>query len=249
MKIKITPSSFVYGWWLLSLCLQAQAGVMEGKLSARASSSAIPGATILAIQEGLPGKDGPRIFMATTGADGSYRIENIPAGRYRVCVHGISDRYDAVTPLARLPFGAATPTVHFLDPCEWSDPIVAVVGPETTSGQIAVDGGARVAVRVHDSNGTMRAHDLAHGYEAPISVSLVDQTGTPRPIPLVSHKTPGVIEYSCIVPPGVDLNVLVVSHGVGLVDGAGNVISESGRSFPVRAVLGSDVTIELQVPD
>src|SRR6516162_6980726 len=88
-----------------SLPLMAQTGTggIQGTVTDVSNNKPIAGAFVIAIRSGLP----PLSQAAQTGADGSYQLQNLPAGAFSLCV--------------QVPGGDG-----YLDPCRFGSPTQSI---------------------------------------------------------------------------------------------------------------------------
>ncbi len=224
------------------------AGSIIGEVQARETGTPVSGAAVVAIEQGRFADNGPSVFHATTDADGTYQITGVAFGQYRLCVSNISGRRDPV-----LQAGSrgsylnryARPRISdYLNPCDWGAGVTVSVGQTGALAPISLERGARVSLRVRDTGNVLAKFVPTSEVRFPILVSLVDDAGLSRPVP-VAAQAPGELEYSYVVPGNAHLSLVVRGIGIGLLEAPGATISDAGLTFSVQTSAGSDVEFEV----
>lgn len=217
----------------LPVCLSAQTGGrVSGAILSDETGAPIVGATVVAVQQSSNfGKVGPAIFRSTTELDGSYAIANVPSGDYLLCLYEAGD---------------------YLDPCQWGPATNATIATGTTSLDIRVRKGVRLAVRVGDAENLVAQYkksspDASAIPGAFIRITVTDTQGKMRTLPL-TYASERLYEYSTLVPPDTDLTLNVSSSFFMLADQSDNPIGEQGYSAPLRLSIPKPPDPRIRLP-
>jgi hypothetical protein len=146
-----------------------------------------------------------------TDGNGRYAIA-APPGQYSICVHPM------------------LPSLY-LDPCQWLNPVAAVVGASTASAvSFSLQRGARFIVRVHDTKGLLPIAEGTKG--AAVSAVVAGASLKQFPLPLIFSD--GLIrDYGAVVPIGVPLSAAVSSNTLALAGAGGTALSAAPMPFQI----------------
>jgi hypothetical protein len=186
----------------------------------------IPAAIVMAIRADVP----PLSKTTRTGGDGAFKIDNLPAGRYSLCVQTAGDTW--------------------LDPCQWNGTpsgIVLTAGQAATGVSLKLAAASVLNVQVKDSGKLLkqkrkdgRDPDLAigvwgpRGLYYPARAAAAPSTGTPQ-----SAGTAEITyTYRLAIPRDTPLKLHVSSKDLRLGDALGSALAASGSQQTFQHATG-----------
>ena len=185
-----------------SVLVGQSSGSIQGRVSAEAGG-AILGAFVTAYRQGTP----PASGGAAAAADGNFRIANLPAGAYALCVQAPG----------------------YLDPCRWSlkQIVVTLTAGQASAGNLLrIKKGSTLRVRLNDPGRVLQAQ----GRAAPRHVLIgVLRQGFFHPASVASKDASGA-NYELTIPPDTPLTLSVFSKQARLADAKGSPIAATGLS-------------------
>jgi hypothetical protein len=162
-----------------------------------------------------PGPFHPFNTVATTASDGTFSVNDVPAGRFAVC--------------------PAAPATNLLPPCMWEREIVATVEPgeAVTMPPFVLAEGVDFYVRVDDPQGRL-ASTLGKVAGANLLLAVRAPNGMTAPVPATATSAAGS-DFHLLVPPDTDLEFIAFSSTFSMADSTGKAISrESGLKRTVN---------------
>ena len=192
----------------------AQTGRITGTVTDD-SGAAVAGAAVRAslrssVSPGVTGPGGaPPFFpfppVAASTATGGFEIDNLPAGKYTLCVE--------------------KPESTLLDPCLWTVPVTLDVKAGATASGVSVvmSQGVELSILVQDGQGL-----LANAAADDVRVGTSYGRSTFIPAMVYARDATGKT-MKLVVPPGLPLNLKVTSASFTLADAKGNALGAGGQ--------------------
>ena len=219
-RMRLLCVCFTLAWPALLSGADPESASIHGNVFAQ-DGSPISGARVLASVQLPPQRPGTRqvatgatLASSTTGSNGAFELDHLPAGSYTLCVQA--------------------PTAVHIDPCHWSQTPPSVTlsaGQSVTNFKVNLKQGALLSVRLNDqkqflhgppgNNGTPHVLMGVLGPEGqfyPVFVSGEDSTGR---------------NHTLTIPVNTTLRFTIVSKSVTLTDSDNQPIDE--YTFPFRA--------------
>lgn len=210
----------------LALSLAAQqkrggslAGVVTGT-DGKLISEATVEATLMDPSSRVPSRRPgvPFVRSATTGPDGSFRLDKLPPGMYALCVQ-LSES-------------------EWLSSCTWGrQPVVAeATEPGSDPITIALRKGAAISVQIEDIDGALARHEeKTAGAHLLVGVGGDDLLFRPAPLATAGGATR---LYRVLVPFDTSIKLVVGSTLFRLADESGAPIESMTKVMPVRVATG-----------
>ena len=156
----------------------------------------------------------------STGPDGTFALANLPAGDYLLC--------------------ADVPSMPYLDPCTWQQPVRVTISAGKTSTQtLGLTLGVFLKVRVNDPAGLLPQTTDGLWTPRKLLVGVSYATGAYQGAPNTSVDAAGR-DYQLIIPTNVPFQLWLFSRDVAIVDAGGNAVDVSGSQIPFQATPGQD---------
>ncbi|MFY9727137.1 MAG: carboxypeptidase-like regulatory domain-containing protein [Bryobacteraceae bacterium] len=182
-----------------ALSLPAQnTGIISGTLNS--GGHPVSGASVAAyLQASETGGKFAPVFNALTGADGSFVMNGVPAGKYLLCAEKAS--------------------AALLNPCFWSatPSTVTVAGGGNASVELTAQTGVSMIIRVNDPNGLLASDPSVDD----ILVSAKTASGLNILAVLASKDSSGRT-MAVLVPQGAPVNLMIYSSRLSLTDNNGD---------------------------
>jgi hypothetical protein len=162
----------------------------------------------------------PFSALATTAADGTFKVANVPNGKYAVCPNA--------------------PRTALLPPCMWgSEPVVTVTnGGTVAEAPITMSTGADLYVRVDDPNGRRAATEVVVP-GAGMMIAVTSSHGAAVPVPRTAVDNNGA-DYHLFVPMATKLTLIISSATYSLTNSVGAAISkQGGYTLPFTIPVGT----------
>jgi hypothetical protein len=200
---------------------QSVAGSIKGNLYGE-DGSPIGGARVTANVElprnkaiPAPIATGSTLATATTAADGSFMLDELPAGSYVLCAQ-------------------AQQAVH-LDPCHWLQTppsVVLAAGQNITGHKLNLIRGAQLQVRLEDPQHFLNAPADKNGIPH-VLMGVVTAAGQFYPV-FVSGKDNAGVSHTLTIPVDTNLRFTVYSKHVKLTDGSDKPLDPAGVTILLR---------------
>lgn len=191
-------------WLLAAVNLFGQTGRVTGVVRLEG----VPRASVTVTVSRTTGGAGA-VSSVRSGANGSYSVTGLAAGRYVVC-----------TP---------NPGGDLVDACQWSAraPVVVDVTSGTTStADVTLLAGSRISVLLRDPFNVLRKDPL--GWRAPVvDVTVRTSLGVSLPAS-VKRRQDGLAEYELLIPRGTGYRLQVGSQDVALRAATGTTLPRGG---------------------
>ena len=199
-----------------SAALLAQTASIQGTVADATNHQPIAGALVTAVRAGLP----PASQTATTGSDGAFQVQHLPAGAYSLCVQVPGDTY--------------------LDLCQWSPASAAKVtlaAGQTSSGNaLKIDKGSVLQVHIDDP-GHLLAQKTSRGRDPQILIGVWGASSLFFPVHATSKDTAGA-NFQVTVPRDTPLKLNVASKDLKLSNASGAAIAATGDQQPFQHATG-----------
>jgi hypothetical protein len=221
---------------LLLICVSAcvaqptQLGVIAGRLTGDDGTSIAGGHLSLQLVPPYPpGRLRQTEWSAVSGAEGAFRFEALPDGKYRLCTQVLNSAW--------------------LNPCEWGlrPPLVSLPGAQPiVSVTMALKKGAAVPIRIDDP-GQFLSQNEGKAPGAHLLLGVDNDAFVFRPAPLTSQDANGR-NHQIVVPFNSIVKLVVYSSFFRLSDSVGIPLPRAGVALPVTVPSGQQpVTITLRV--
>lgn len=158
---------------------------------------------------------GPTLAYATTAADGSFALDQLPAGTYTLC--------------------AQAAAALQIDPCHWSGTppkITLNAGQNVTGYNFNLVKGQALQVRLDDKGALIASAAGAFG-NPHVLVGILTAEGQFYPVTLTGVDSAGR-DHSIVVPVNTTLRLTVASQSLKLTDSTGTALNPAGHVVPFR---------------
>jgi hypothetical protein len=197
---------------------QTGTGGIQGTVTDVSNNKPIAGAFVIAIRSGLP----PLSQAAQTGADGSYQLQNLPAGAFSLCV--------------QVPGGDG-----YLDPCRFGSPtqsITLTAGQQSQGNVTKLKPASILKIRLNDASGLLTQY-TKDGHEQDLLIGVFGPSPqmTFYPAHLAARDKNGS-DYHVSVPLNMPLTFSVSSNTLKLADSAGTPLPGNASQLGFQYATG-----------
>jgi hypothetical protein len=189
---------------------------IQGTVTARDTKKPLAGALVIA--RATPAFSTHQ--SAQSAADGSFQLQNLPAGTYSLCVKPADDGY--------------------LDPCEWgqtASSVTVTAGQKSTGNLPTASAGSVLKIRIQDTAQLLFQKGKS-GYLPDLLVGIFGPNGMFYPAHVANRDIRG-LDLQLTIPFNTPLSLSVTSKAAKLADSTGVALPAGGAQAPFQHATGN----------
>jgi hypothetical protein len=195
---------------LCSFTFYAEAQTVSGTVVSATTNKPVPGAIVTAIRTTTP----PLSERATTPANGTFQLSNLPAATYRICVQ--------------------VPAGGYLNPCTWTrnpTTVTLTAGKSAAGVALKLTPGSKVNVFIADPSNVLSQVGKS-GQAPPVSMGVRTPLGIIEPFIMRSASKTGS-QHEATIPFDSAVPIWIHSAKLALTQVGATAVPASGLSLPV----------------